>query len=211
MVTQMKTILCFGDSNTYGYTPGTGERFDIHTRWPRKLGQLLGDSYDIVEEGMCNRTTVFSSELDPYCSALDYIIPCLISHSPIDLLIIMLGTNDTKDRYNVSAAEIGMGLETLLSKIFGFYQARAEKIRILLVAPVPLGDVSQAVTFSNTSRDKSLHLSEIYSKLALTYGCSFYDAGSIIHNLGCDGIHLTAIAHSKLAAGLFPIIKRMLE
>ena len=94
----MKEILCFGDSNTHGYMPGIGTRYPADIRWSGRLGTLLGDGYHVVEEGMDGRTTAFEDEIQPYRSALGYIDPCLKSHAPLDLVIIMLGTNDTKTR-----------------------------------------------------------------------------------------------------------------
>ena len=113
----MKEILCFGDSNTHGYMPGIGTRYPADIRWSGRLGRLLGNDYHVVEEGMDGRTTAFEDEIQPYRSALGYIDPCLKTHAPLDLIIIMLGTNDTKTRYNVSAEEIGFGMEELLLRL----------------------------------------------------------------------------------------------
>ena len=99
----MKEILCFGDSNTHGYMPGLGTRYPIDQRWSGLLGKLLGDGYHVVEEGMDGRTTAFEDDLQPWRSALGYIGPCVKTHAPLDLIIIMLGTNDSKTRYGVSA------------------------------------------------------------------------------------------------------------
>lgn len=206
----MKTILCFGDSNTYGYVPRTGERFERQIRWTNRLNSLLGSDYDVISEGMNGRTTAFSSGIDSYCCGLDYIVPCLISHSPMDLLIIMLGTNDTKDRFNVNAQEIGIGLEKLLQAAISYFHFSARQSQILLVAPVPLGDISESCYFSKSSREKSLLLKNVYSELAERYGCHFFDAGSVVHSLGCDGIHFTPDAHRELADGLFPVVKEIL-
>lgn len=70
----MKEILCFGDSNTHGYMPGIGTRYPADTRWSGRLGTLLGDGYHVVEEGMDGRTTAFEDEIQPYRSALGYIV-----------------------------------------------------------------------------------------------------------------------------------------
>lgn len=88
----MKEILCFGDSNTHGYMPGLGTRYPIDQRWSGLLGKLLGDGYHVVEEGMDGRTTAFEDDLQPWRSALGYIGPCVKTHAPLDLIIIMLGT-----------------------------------------------------------------------------------------------------------------------
>lgn len=88
----MKEILCFGDSNTHGYMPGLETRYPIDQRWSGLLGKLLGDGYHVVEEGMDGRTTAFEDDLQPWRSALGYIGPCVKTHAPLDLIIIMLGT-----------------------------------------------------------------------------------------------------------------------
>ena len=99
-------ILCFGDSNTYGYRPDGSGRFDADTRWTGLLQKKLGTNDRIIEEGLCGRTTVFSDELREGRRGLDTIGILLESHAPVDLLILMLGTNDCKTRYNASAGTI---------------------------------------------------------------------------------------------------------
>ena len=121
----MKEILCFGDSNTHGYMPGLGTRYPIEQRWSGLLGKLLGDGYHVVEEGMDGRTTAFEDDLQPWRSALGYIGPCVKTHAPLDLIIIMLGTNDSKTRYGVSAEEIGFGMQELIQRIETFFRYNA--------------------------------------------------------------------------------------
>lgn len=208
----MKTVLCYGDSNTYGYIPGThGERYSAQIRWPRQLGALLGEDYEVVEEGLSGRTTAFSDNIEPYRCGLDYILPCLISHEPVDLLIIMLGGNDTKDRFHVSAEEIGYGLEELIMKVAGYYHFREQTPKILVVAPVPLGSAGDGIEFSELSRQKSLRLPAIFEETAQRFGCAFFDAGSVIHELGCDDIHFTPEGHRQLAQTLAPVVENLLS
>ena len=109
-------ILCFGDSNTYGYRPDGSGRFDADTRWTDLLQKKLGTNDRIIEEGLCGRTTVFSDELREGRRGLDTIGILLESHAPVDLLILMLGTNDCKTRYNASAGTIAKGLEQVITK-----------------------------------------------------------------------------------------------
>ena len=97
-----KRILCIGDSNTWGYIPGSGERYEKNVRWTGKLAQMLGENYEVIEEGMNGRTTAFTDKIEPGTAALDYLYPCLISQFPLDYIIVMLGTNDTKTRYGVN-------------------------------------------------------------------------------------------------------------
>ena len=109
-------ILCFGDSNTYGYKPdGTG-RFDTDTRWTSLLQKKLGADHRVIEEGLCGRTTVFQDDLREGRRGLDLIGVTMEMHTPIDLLIVMLGTNDCKTRYNASAGTIAKGLAQVIQK-----------------------------------------------------------------------------------------------
>src|SRR5271165_6929995 len=113
----LNTVLCYGDSNTWGHNPENGLRYARDQRWPGVLRQSLGLGYDVIEEGLSGRTTVFNDPLEPYKSGKEYLPPCLRSHSPVDLVILMLGTNDVQSRYNVSALEISLGMGVLIEII----------------------------------------------------------------------------------------------
>ena len=114
----MKTVLCFGDSNTHGQIPGKdGGRYEKEIRWPGVLKSMLGDSFDVIEEGLGGRTTVFEDPIEEDKSGKAYLQQCLHSHKPIDLIIVMLGTNDLKIRFGLTAYDVSLGLETLVKKI----------------------------------------------------------------------------------------------
>lgn len=108
-------VICLGDSNTHGYCGAQegetlcGGRFSEAERWPCLLQRALGEEYLVIEEGLCGRTTVFPDPLEPGLDAISYLRPCLLSHAPVSLLILMLGTNDTKERFGLSAEEIAVG------------------------------------------------------------------------------------------------------
>ncbi|WP_216624798.1 GDSL-type esterase/lipase family protein [Paenibacillus foliorum] len=105
-----KTIVCFGDSNTWGYDAETDLRFDEETRWTGLLASHLGSQYSVIEEGLSGRTSVCEDPLFEGLSGLSYLYPCLMSHSPLDLIVIMLGTNDTKDRFGLTSYNIAQGI-----------------------------------------------------------------------------------------------------
>lgn len=109
-------ILCFGDSNTWGYKPDKSGRYDENIRWTGLLQKKLGSGYHIIEEGLCGRTTVFQDELREGRRGLDLIGVTVKMHNPIDLMIIMLGTNDCKTRYRASASVIAKGLDQVIRK-----------------------------------------------------------------------------------------------
>ena len=201
----MKEILCFGDSNTHGYMPGLGTRYPADVRWSGLLGSLLGEGYHVIEEGMDGRTTAFEDEIQPYRSSLPYIDPCLKSHAPLDLIIIMLGTNDSKTRYGVNADEIGFGMTELIHHIetfFRYNKARAgECPKILIISPVPMPATGGDPEMSETSLKVQAELPRVYRAIAEENGCAFAEAGSWIgpELLGVDSCHFKPEAHRIFA------------
>ena len=132
----MKQILCFGDSNTYGLIPGTKDRYDWDTRWSGRIGQRLWeDGCRIVEEGLCGRTTVFDDPLRDGRRGTELLSVILETHKPVDVVVLMLGTNDCKTMYDTSAEVIGRGVERLLDQI----GSSAPDSKILLMSPIALG------------------------------------------------------------------------
>ena len=131
----MKNILCFGDSNTYGYIPDGSGRYELSVRYPGVLQEILGADYHVVEEGLCGRTTIYE---DPtrYCrKAVDSIEPCLYSHFPLDCIVIMLGTNDCKTVFRAQADEIKDGLAQVIKII-----RNISAVPVIIVAPILLGE-----------------------------------------------------------------------
>lgn len=217
-----KHILCYGDSNTHGYCADPGDcedggiRFTENQRWPRLLQTALGEDYLVTEEGLSGRTTCFDDPLYEGLNGLDYITPCLKSHEVIDLLIIMLGTNDTKDRFCASAACIGLGMARLVKKAKDTDCWGGKAPNILVIAPPPIGEgmltSSVAQTMGQLCVEKSRQLGESYREQCKLLGASFLDAGE----LGCefntvDYMHLTSRGHAQLAEALAPLVPRLLK
>ena len=213
-----KHILCLGDSNTHGYCADPadcadgGIRFNEDERWTRRLQTALGEEYLVVEEGLSGRTTCFDDPIHEGLNALDYIYPCLKSHEFVDLLIIMLGTNDTKDRFCASAACIALGMTRLVKKAQATECWGDKKPNILVVAPPPIGEGMLtslvAPTMGTGCVTKSRELAHYYKEQCELIGAHFLDAGEV----GCefnqvDFMHLTRKGHAALAehlAGLVP-------
>ena len=149
-------ILCFGDSNTYGYCPDGSGRFDADTRWTGLLQKKLGTNDRIIEEGLCGRTTVFSDELREGRRGLDTIGILLESHAPVDLLILMLGTNDCKTRYNASAGTIAKGLEQVTQNLATEYKKIAARYH---------ADFLDAASVANASETDRQHLDALGHRL----------------------------------------------
>ncbi len=212
-----KHIVCFGDSNTYGYrADAVGEKFmryDESERFPTRLQALLGEDYLVIEEGLCGRTTVFEDALTEGLCGLNYITPCLKSHSPVDLLIIMLGTNDVKERFGVSAQCIGEGMHRLLQKAI-HTDCWAGSPQILVVAPPHIGEeVRNTAVFGFMGEgcvEKSRELAIFYKEKATALGCDFIDA-NVIENafIEVDHMHFTARAHEELSKILAEYIQKM--
>ena len=128
-----KHIVCFGDSNTHGYCAMNDGRFDENERWTCFLQKNLGEDYLVLEEGLSGRTTCFNDPLFEGLSGLDYIYPCLMSHEPVDLLVIMLGTNDTKERFGFKADEMLAMRFAVMHNLY-FYNTLMARIRAAIEA-----------------------------------------------------------------------------
>jgi lysophospholipase L1-like esterase len=205
----MKVILCFGDSNTYGRDPVTKGRLDKKTRWPGVLQSTLGEEYSVIEEGLNGRTTVWD---DPVRGGLKrngslYLLPCLESHAPIDLLIIMLGTNDLKARFAVTPYDIGESMGALI-EIAQKSQCgmKGEAPEILIMAPPPLGKLTEWAETFQGGVEKSNKLAAYYESIASLYGCKFLDTATVIQSSKLDGLHFDPEGHYKLGTAVANII-----
>ena len=199
----MKTILCFGDSNTYGLIPGTKERYPEDIRWTGILGQRLKNrGFRVVEEGLVGRTTIFPDNLRPGRDGSELLPVLLESHYPVDELILMLGTNDCKTVYNASAQVIGRGIKKLLGQI----KNADQNIKVTLVSPILLGDEVWKSEFDPEFGVQSVktsgELKEEYRKIADEYGCDFLAASDVAAPSDNDREHLTPDGHAALAEAL---------
>ena len=212
-----KHIVCFGDSNTHGYCAETDGRFDESHRWTRLLQKSLGEGFLIIEEGLSGRTTCFQDPIHEGLSGLEYIYSCLMSHEPVDLLVVMLGTNDTKERFGSSAACIALGLKRLLAKAVAVTDCwRGGRANILVVTPQNIHrdyiHTEIAKTMGNGCAEKSEMLSEEFQKIAESMGFHYLDANDVIaaEPNHIDYMHLTAEGHRQLAEALGRKIREIL-
>ncbi len=202
-----KRILCFGDSNTWGYDP-RGGRYDEEIRWPMRLQRLLGEGFTVVEEGFNGRTCVYDDPIEGgYKSGANYLPPCLMSHSPLDLVIIMLGTNDAKRRFNLTPMTIGEGMMQLI-RITRLYavDGQGNPPKVLIVAPPPILDTlmrsRHAECFGEQAIEVTKGLAAEYARIAKLLRCDFFDAASWTEVSSIDAVHFTKEGHLGLAEGL---------
>ena len=198
-------ILCFGDSNTWGYISGSDhQRYGIGERWTSILAGLLGNRFEVIEEGLSGRTLT-SNDMRPGKegkNGYDYLLPCLDTHDPVDLVILMLGTNELRAVYNKSAKDIGEIFEqyfvkTILNRKSG---CKDSYPKLLIITPPIVnedvghwGDNNKYIGASK----KSEELNDIYKVIAEKYNCYFLCNEGL--KTGIDGIHLTKESHNKLA------------
>ena len=215
-----KHIVCFGDSNTHGYCADPadcadgGDRFNESERWTCLLGQMLGEDCYVIEEGLGGRTSVFPDPLHESMSGLDVIYSCMMSHEPVDLLIVMLGTNDTKERLGANAACIALGMERLVQKAKTLPAWRNGKPNILIVCPPHIGEGLYndpvGAMMGPGCPEKSRELAKFLKPVAERNGCAFLDAEGLAEFNKLDCMHLTKKGHRQLAEALAPIVAKLL-
>lgn len=208
----MKTILCYGDSNTYGFNPINGMRYPKDVRWTGRLQTLLGEKYAVIEEGCNGRTTVFDDPVDGWKNGLSYLKPCLNSHKPVDVVIMMLGSNDLKDIFHASAEEIAKGAERLVQEIYDFADDKQGfRPIVILVSPPEIGpDICRSAfhyAFDETAIVRSKEFHKYYKEVADRNHCVFFDAAEYVKASETDSLHLMPEEHEKLAKGLFLCMK----
>lgn len=211
-----KTILCYGDSNTWGQTPDkTGRRCPSDMRWTGVLQKNVGNSYNVIEEGLSSRTTDLDYAKKPGRNGRTYLEPCLDSHMPLDIVILMLGTNDLKIEFNRSTEEIAQaicGLVELIREKTAKYDGNPAMI--VLVSPILVdGNAPRikewyAAHYDEKSVQKSQELASALQKVAEATGCYFVDAAQIAE-AGEDGIHFDEKSHRAFGDFLAEQIKSL--
>lgn len=208
------TVLCYGDSNTYGQPPDECEngRLPADVRWTGRLQTLLGERVAVIEEGLNGRTTELDYTDRPGLNGRVYLLPCLMSHSPLDAVVLMLGSNDFKVQFDRSATDIAAALGRLLDDIAQNAQNRAGATpTIILVSPIHLDDTQPlhqeltAPNFDSRSVATSRQLAAAAREVADSRGVLFADAATVAE-AGKDGLHLSLESHQRLAELLAGII-----
>ena len=205
----MKKLLCFGDSNTYGYRYYDRSRFDENTRWTGLLSKMLAE-YDIqlIEGGLNSRTTIFDYKDKSDKNGSQSLPDILKENYPLDYMIVMLGTNDCKTEFNATADMIVSGLDVIIGQIRLFDTGT----KIILVCPAYINETVLSHNFSSSfdekSIPKSIELEGKIRQLAEANDCIFISAAKVADTSQTDGIHLDEKGHAALAQTFFECIKR---
>lgn len=214
----MKNILCFGDSNTWGFIPESitesfPRRHPHEVRWTGVMAGELGEGFRIIEEGQNGRTTVHD---DPFALVRNAkaVLPAILeSHKPLDLVVLMLGTNDLKNVFGVSPSEIAVGAKILAQTILSSDAGLAAKPpRLLLMCPPTVGPLSHLPDLEaklTNAQARSQQLPKHYEAVAAALGCAYLNTQEIITPSPVDGIHLDAAAHQKLGQAVAAKIKAL--
>jgi lysophospholipase L1-like esterase len=207
----MNNILCFGDSNTWGYEPLVARRYPADIRWTSVLQKALGDGFRVIEEGLNGRTNVTNEEERPIRSGLDVLPVLLESHRPLDLVVIMLGTNDLKHDFDLSAEQIADGARQVCQSVIDCEYLVDNPPQILLISPthVELVTVEEPDLLIGAV-EKSRELAEHYQAVAEDLGIHFLDASKIVLKTDLDGVHWDAEQHKAFGEFLSGTIRKII-
>lgn len=214
-MTQAKTVMCFGDSNTYGAIPTlarTGRhRFAPDRRWPGVMRKGLGNGWDVIEEGHPGRTTVHEDPIEGLHKSGIKALPVLLeTHMPLDAIVLALGTNDLKHRFSLTPNDVADSIEVLVRLI-----QRSEAgdggaaPKVLVVAPPPLLEIDWFGQMFLGGAEKSKHLGKLFREAAKRAGVAFLDAGAIIESSTVDGIHFESDAHRVLGTEIAKAVQAL--
>lgn len=205
-------ILCYGNSNTYGFNAENGSRFSPDIRWPSVMAQHLGAGARVIEEG-CNGRTIFDvSPIGESLNGTAYLPGCIDRHNPMDLIIIYLGINDLFLSAGMTVRRIAGGLMSLISISEERSKSPGGKpARILIIAPPPVNPAMAYAGYYAGEIESSRQFAREYGRVAQMYGCLFLDAGRVIQAVELDGVHLDEDNHKKLGAYVAAFLEEKLE
>ena len=212
----MRNILCYGDSNTWGFMPADGHRYPENVRWTGRLQALFGKEAKIIEEGLNGRTTVFDDPMSDYQNGLATLTAVLISQKPLDAVVFSLGTNDLKF---VGAWDSAAGMGRLIREtlhVDGRYPSAEPvfrgKPRILVISPIEVDDDlgNRAYDRIAPRRDESKHFAEAYASVCSALGVEFLDGAKLARPSLKDCVHMDPEGHAALAEAVYAKLREML-
>lgn len=210
-----KRVLCFGDSNTWGAVPIAGNRYSENVRWTGVLQDQLGEGYQVIEEGYNGRTSVFEDTVEGRWAGIKYFSQCIDSQSPLDLVIIMLGTNDLKTRYGVEARTIAFGFNRYVDAL-SITPMDGGKPQVLLMSPILIDPSYKDYPlfhdmFGERADERSMKLADAYREFAESAGWEFLDASKYAEASKMDGVHMEPEGHKSLGAAVAVKVREMLD
>ncbi len=210
----MKTVLCYGDSLTWGYNAEGPSRHALEDRWPSVLQSELGGGAHVVAEGLNGRTTAFDDHLAGADRNGARLLPTILtSHAPLDLVVFMLGSNDMKPWVHGNALAAKQGMQRLIDIVRGHdYPLDGPAPQILIVSP-PAVSRTENAEFKEMfagGDTASKRLAAFYEGLAAEAGCGFFDAGTVAVTTPLDGVHLDAENTRKVGRALAPVVRGLL-
>jgi lysophospholipase L1-like esterase len=211
----MRTILCYGDSLTWGYDATGPGRHAYEDRWPSVLEAELGSDARVIAEGLNGRTTAFDDHLAGADRNGARLLPTILTtHAPLDLIVILLGSNDMKPWIHGTALAAKQGMSRFIDIVRGHdYPLDSPAPQILLVAPPVVSRTTNAEfkeMFAGSDK-ASTRLAGFYAALADEVGCGFFDAASVAQTTPLDGVHLDADNTRAIGLALAPVVRVMLE
>lgn len=211
-----RRILCYGDSNTWGWMPGAGTRYDESVRWPKVLQAKLGDEYEVIEMGQNARTTVWDNPVHQEKNGYKNFVATMDCCFPLEMVIIMLGTNDAMEIFGTNGYHIAIGAGNVaklaLTSAFGIDGKAPE---VLLVCPTPITEAYKGEPLMNAfygtgAVERSANVGDYLEDIAKDLGCHYIDAGKIIKASDIDGVHLMPEEHAKMAEAMYEQVKAII-
>ncbi len=202
-----RTILCYGDSNTWGYSPETGERFAPDVRWPGVLSERLGDDARVIEEGLNGRTTVYDDPLDPILNGKTFLPVCLATHAPIDVVVIFLATNDVFLPEGITAHYAAAGAGVLVDMV-----ARSESgpqgsaPPVVAIVPPPFAPLGEDEVFGPNAFEQSKLFSEAFERMAMERTVTLLDLRGVATSSPLDGIHFDPAGHRAIGEAVAGVL-----
>jgi len=207
----VKTVLCYGDSLSWGIIPGTRNRHAYGKRWTGRLQATVWPKVRVVEDCLNGRTTVWEDPFRPQRSGKAWMLPALEAHAPLDLVILFLGTNDLLSIHKMGALQAAQGVGALIdviqsSRVEGHYPPP----QILVLSPPFMSPRGEMVNKFDNAAYVSSEFPTWYGRVAEEKNCLFFDTATCIESSEVDGVHLDEAAHKKLADALTPVVLRAL-
>ena len=207
----MKNVLCFGDSNTFGFNPQTGGRYNKNERWCGVLQNFLGNNFNIIEEG-CNARTINFLDFENFkICGKNYLSDCLEKYENIDLIIILLGLNDFQISYNSSVEEVLDGLKVLCDIV---KNSKFKNSKLLFLAPLNIRESILCshfgCLFDLSAVKKSQELSSRMKDFVTNIGCEFFNLNEIGQTSDIDGLHMDIETHKKIGETLSGLIPQLI-